>query len=221
MIETIKNNLLQMLKENEDIQKKPHDCYSEMKYPKWIPLMRFYVDQYEIPSFGTLMTMHTKTKMGMELLTLSFMPGCGMDLPYLLIDAMEMKKKRCVFVEYYACGEEGLRDEKLQDVHSRFNGLPEYPEKPNWYIGEREPYSLIKSGTAEELLKMTEESLKAYLETIKEGELRPGYREKLSAFRERMIKEGNPSSRTLEMLLNKDGAVTFMKEVVMPVRTDI
>ena len=44
----------------------------------------------------------------------------------------------------------------------------------------------------------------------------PAYIENLTAFRERMITEGNPSSKTLEMLLKKDGAVRFMKEVVMP-----
>jgi hypothetical protein len=30
-----------------------------------------------------------------------------------------------------------------------------------------------------------------------------------------MITEGNPSSKTLEMLLKKDGAVRFMEDVVM------
>ena len=46
----------------------------------------------------------------------------------------------------------------------------------------------------------------------------PAYLEDLKAFRQRMITEGNPSSKTLEMLLKKDGAVRFMEEVVMPVR---
>jgi hypothetical protein len=36
-------------------------------------------------------------------------------------------------------------------------------------------------------------------------------------FRERMIRDGNPSSKTLEMLLKKDGAERFMREAVMPI----
>ena len=188
--------------------------YAHMKYPKWISFMDFYVDRFRIDDFGMAMMMHTKTKMGMELLTLSFMPD-GMTLPYLLVDAMSMKKKRCVFVEYYGCGYEDLKDDRLYDVHDKYCKLEEYEEKDSWYVKERMPYSLIKKGSEEELLAMTHDSLKAYLDSIKDAVYDEDYKRKLMMFRDRMIHEGNPSSRTLEMLLHKDGAEQFMKQVVM------
>ena len=58
-------------------KKLPEDKYSHMKYLSFLPFMHFYVDQYELDGFGHVMSMHTTTKMGMELLTLSFMPNSG------------------------------------------------------------------------------------------------------------------------------------------------
>ena len=216
MIETMKRDILSVLDEETVYATYPKDAYSEMTYPRFLPLMRFYVTRYAVEGFGHLMIMHTKTKMGMELLTCSFMPKDGILLPYLLLDAMSMKKKRCVFVEYYGCGQEGLYEERLLEVSRRYAGLPDYPEKGNWYVEEREAPSLIKTGEAEELVAMAKDSVRAYLSSIKEAGHDPSYTEKLLDFREKMITQGNPSSATLERLLKKDGAVTFMKDVVMP-----
>ena len=188
--------------------------YAHMKYPKLISMMDFYVDRYEIEGFGLVMSMHTKSKMGMELLTMSFMPD-GMTLPYLLIDAMEMKKKSCVFIEYYGCDCDGLCEDKLRDVYEKYKDLEDYEEKDNWYIRERRDYSLIKKGDNNELLDMVRDCLDAYLSSIKDAVYDEDYKRKLMDFRDRMINEGNPSSKTLELLLKKEGAARFMKEVVM------
>lgn len=196
----------------------PEDCYTNMNYPKILPLMRFKVEQYGLEGFGHVMIMHTTTKMGMELVTMSFMPSECVDLPYLLIDAMSMKKKRCVFVEYYGCGMTDFADDALKKVHDSYSGLPDYEEKENWYIKERMPYSLIKTGEVEELIKMASDSIRAYLESVANAKIVPEYHDKLKAFRERMIVDGNPSSKTLEMLLKKDGARTFMETVIMPLK---
>lgn len=215
MIQSILNKTEALLKEY-GAKKQLEDRYSHMKYLKFLPLMHFYVDQYELDGYGHIMSMHTTTKMGMELLTLSFMPGSGKNLPYLLMDSMTMKSKRCVFVEYYGCGNRDLNDAALKEVFEKYKNLPDYVEKTGWYISEREPYSLIKSGTEEELTEMAAASLEAYLSSIDSAVVDPGYTMQLDAFRARMIEDGNPSSKTLEMLLKKDGAVKFMKEVVMP-----
>lgn len=197
-------------------KKLPEDKYSHMKYLSFLPFMHFYVDQYELEGFGHVMSMHTTTKMGMELLTLSFMPNSGKNLPYLLMDSMTMKDKRCVFVEYYGCGNRDLNDAALKKVYEEYRSLPDYNEKPGWYISEREPYSLIKTGSEDLLEDVAESSVYAYISSIGSSVVDPGYTRQLEAFRKRMIEDGNPSSKTLEMLLKKDGAVRFMKEVVMP-----
>lgn len=198
-------------------EKLPEDGYTHMRYPKLLPLMNFEVQRYRIGGFGSVFSMHTTTKMGMELLTLSFTPGEGKALPYLLLDSMSMKKKRCVFVEYYACGKEDLNDAALRAVWKKYKDLPAYEEKPGWYIAQREPYSLIRSGEPEQLSDMAADSVRSYLDAIADSPEDPAYPEMVKEFRERMIRDGNPSSKTLEMLLKKDGAERFMREAVMPI----
>ena len=217
MIVELKQKVLEASEAAAVSRKRPADRYSAMKYPKWPALMRFAVDQYDLEGFGHLMSMHTTTKMGMELITFSFMPKEGLTVPYFLLDAMSMKKKRCVFAEFYGCGYEPLSEEALFSVHEKYASLPEYAEKENWYIRERRPYSLIKTGEEGDLIKMAEDMTRAYLAGISGAGKDPAYAKKLLAFRERMITEGNPSSKTLTMLLGADGAVQFMKDVVMPV----
>ena len=217
MISTIRQKAVSLISDSNAVLL-PEDCYTNMRYPKILPLMRFKVDQYSVPSFGHVMIMHTTTKMGMELVTMSFMPNECIDLPYLLIDAMSMKKKRCVFVEYYGCGLGSFSDETLKYVYDKYCSLPDYDEKENWYIKERMPYSLIKTGDSESLIRMASDSIEAYLGSIAKTKVIPEYHDKLKAFRERMIVEGNPSSKTLEMLLKKDGARTFMETVIMPLK---
>ena len=217
MIDTIKKDIETVIASKEYIRKLPEDRYSHMKYPKLIPLMRFNVEQYDIEGIGHLMTMHTTTGMGMELLTVSLMPSTGIQVPYLLIDAMTMKEKRCVFAEYYGCGHESLGEERFHEVFERYKDLPSYSEKENWYINERENCSLIKSGDPQRLAAMAKDSFSAWLTTAENSVVSGEYRKKLVAFRERMISEGNPSSKTLNMLLGKDGAAEFMKKVIMPV----
>lgn len=217
MIQTIKQKAAELL-QNSNAVILPEDCYTNMKYPKLLPLMRFRVDRYMVSGFGHVMIMHTTTKMGMELITMSFMPSECIDLPYLLVDAMCMKKKRCVFVEYYGCGMEELADDALKDVYDDYRDLPDYEEKENWYIKERMPYSLIKTGDPEELVNMALDSINAYLGSVSHTRFIPEYKDKLKAFRERMIVDGNPSSKTLNMLLKEDGARTFMETVIMPLR---
>ena len=215
MIGELKEKVQNLISESNAVAV-PEDGYTNMKYPKLLPVMKFRVDRYKIPGFGHVMLMHTTTKMGMELITMSFMPSELKGLPYLLVDAMSMKKKRCVFVEYYGCGLSEFNDSSLKSVFEKYKDLPDYGEKENWYIKERMPYSLIKTGDPEKLVNMAEDAVKAYLGSITGSDTIPGYGEKLIAFRELLIVKGNPSSKTLNMLLKEEGARRFMETVIMP-----
>ena len=217
MISEMKSQIMEEISGAVECSALPEDGWTDMSFPSLIKLMKFRVDRYAIEGYGKLMTMHTTTKMGMELLTMSFMPSGGLTLPYFLMDAMSMKNKRCVFVEYYGCGQEDLQSDAMEELYETFRLLPEYSEKPNWYVGERESYSLIKTGTEKQLTDMAVRSVKAYLSMIPLAHEDEGYKEKLRAFRQRMIDEGNPSSSTLHLLLGKIGAERFMKQAVMPI----
>lgn len=217
MIGEMKTQIMEKIRSSVECAALPEDGWTEMSFPRLIKLMKFRVDRYSLKGFGQLMTMHTTTKMGMELLTMSFMPSGGLTVPYLLMDAMSMKNKRCVFVEYYGCGREDLQSGALEELYETFRLLPDYSEKPNWYVGERESYSLVKSGTEKQLTDMAVRSAEAYLSLIPQAHEDEEYKRQLADFRQRMIDEGNPSSSTLHLLLGRVGAERFMKQAVMPI----
>lgn len=196
------------------------DEYTDFDYPKLLKLMRFHTERHCVDGYGHFMTMHTHTALGMELLTASFMPGEGLQVPYCLIDIMTVGKKRTVFVEYYDCTVQKPDMPRLEQVGSRYAALPEYSEKPKWYVGERAPYSLIKCGgkSDESLLEeMIFASICAYNAEISLADDDPANNTGLKAFRERMINEGNPSSAVLEKVFGKEGAKEFFIRCVMPI----
>ena len=203
-----------------ELSEVPADEYSRMRWPKLLPLMKFEVTRYLVKDYGHLMLMRTRAMGGMmQLCTVSFMPSEGLTVPYLLIDCMTMKQKRTVFVEYYDCTADGVRSEALNETAAKYTSIPDYSEKPAWYIAERMPCSLIKgtgNGKEEQLKNMLADSLQAYLLTCKDAGRKEENLIGLKAFQERMINEGNPSSSTMEKLLKKDGAERFFRTVVMP-----
>ncbi len=121
--------------------------YGAMAYPRWLPLLKFRVQWYGAAGYGNVFAMHTRDLGGrMELATLVFTPNVGGDVPLLLVDVMSMGKKRAAFVEYYDCTKDGAPGGALAATGAKFADLPDYPEKPAWYVARRTPYSLIKGG---------------------------------------------------------------------------
>lgn len=195
--------------------------YARMRYPKLLPMMRFRVRRFRIENFGYLMVMQTNAMGLMKLATASFMPCEGVDVPYLLIDMMAMGSKRTVFVEYYDTTAMGVHSSLLNEVHDHYQDLPEYAEKPHWYVGERKPCSLIKGGSAgdeQRLTEMVEASIKAYMTVAASAGKTPENLRGLAAFADRMVREGNPSTGVLEKVLGKEGAEAFFRQIVMPLK---
>lgn len=210
--------------------------YQSFSYPKLIKMMRFNTRRYAVSGFGHVFSMRTKGPFGMELLTLSFTPGEGKNVPFLLIDMMTVGKKRTVFVEYYDCTASGskekiseksewhenadaMRHAALVEVKKKYDYLTEYDEKPHWYVGERTPYSLIKGGTAaddSQFEAMVRDSVVAYRKECEAATSDPANLPGLEKFRRRMIEEGNPSSSVLEKVFGKEGAEEFFVKCVMP-----
>ena len=195
--------------------------YRSFSYPRIIPLMKFEVKQYRVKGFGGMMTMLTDTPFGMQLLTCSFTPGEGSKVPFLLIDIMLMNGRRIAFAEYYDCTREKSPQPLIQSVHDKYAYLDDYAEKPAWYIGERTGYSLIKTldpkGDRHELARFEADNVRAYKHAALSAEQDIKELEGLFAFRERMIKEGNPSSAVLKKVFGEKGAAEFFKNAVMPI----
>ena len=195
--------------------------YASMRYPKLLPMMRFACRQYTLESFGNLFAMETRAMGGlMKLSTLVFTPYAGKSVPLLLIDTMEMKKKRLAYVEYYDCTAQGAVLAGAEGQREEFSFLPDYGEKPVWYVSRRTPYSLIKGGEGADpaaLERMVFTCVGRYLEGAKAAPSDPANLEGLRAFRRDMLTLGNPSSATLEKVLGKEGAEAMFRTAIMPV----
>lgn len=202
----------------------PAGPYAVMRYPKVLPMMRFRVKRYAVDGFGHLMVMQTRAMGGlMQLVTASFMPNSGVNVPYLLIDMMAMGKKRTVFVEYYDTTALGVHPEALYALHDRYADVADYAEKPHWYVDERKRFSLIKGGTAADesrLTQMAAESVAAYIDEAAQADRDPQNLRGLAAFADRMVREGNPSTGILEKVLGREGAERFFREAVMPLTNE-
>ena len=194
--------------------------YAQMRYPRLLPLMRFSSRRWRAEAFGSVFCLSTRAMGGrMQLCTFVCTPNLGTDLPVLLIDAMRFGKKRAAFVEYYDCTAHGAVCGPMQAVFARFRDLPDYAEKPAWYIASRAPYSLIKGGAdGARLEAMLRETAAAYGEAALSAQARrPENLAGLARFAERMVREGNPSSATMSRVLGRAGAETFFRTAVMPV----
>lgn len=202
----------------------PAQPYAAMRYPKLVPLMHFQFQHYDAPSFGHASFLRT-TGMGgrMQLATVVFTPNTGANVPLLLVDVMAMKQKRAVFVEYYDCTAHGVPADTLMAVHDRYADVPDYEEKPAWYIGERTPYSLIKGGNDDARLgAMIDDTADAYASLCANAQGSSSENvEGLRAFVDRMVKEGNPSSDTMSKVLGAQGAETFFRTAVMPIERTV
>ena len=181
-------------------------------------MMRFHLEQYEAEGLGNLCVLKTKAMLGlMKLTTLVVTPSSGKNVPFLLIDTMDMGKKHLCYVEYYDCTAGGADKDLLLAASAPYADVPDYAEKPAWYVSERMEGSLIKTGDKARLEQMALDALNAYTEQAAAAPVKPENLAGLKAFQRRMIQEGNPSTAALTRTLGKEGAQEFFRTVVMPV----
>jgi len=204
------------------MEMRPRDVsgYASMRWPRLIPMMRFSVHAWSAEGYGNVFAMSTDAMHGMMRLgTLVCTPNERSGLPVLLIDMMSMRQKQAAFVEYYDCNESPSPQPELQAAHDRYASIPDYAEKPAWYIRERAPYSLIKGGSsAADLQKMLAAEADAYAcRCLQEkAPISAADRQGLKKFTDRMVREGNPSSAVLARVLGKREAERFFRMMVMP-----
>ncbi len=198
-------------------------AYAAMKYPRLLPVMRFRCRQYELKGYGNLFVMDTRAMGGlMQLSTVVFTPCSGAAVPLLLIDTMQMKKKNLAYVEYYDCTASGACLPEAEGQRAEFADIPDYSEKPAWYVDRRTPYSLIKGGEGADpraLEDMVRTCLERYLRGAAAAPKDPDNLPRLKAFRQDMLRLGNPSSETLNKVLGERGAEEMFLSVIMPVKS--
>ena len=177
-------------------------------------MMRFHLEQYAVEGLGNLCVLKTRAMLGlMNLLTVVVTPSSGKNVPFLLIDTMDMGKKHL----YYDCTADGADKDLLLAASAPYGDVADYAEKPAWYVKERMAGSLIKTGDKTRLDQMALDALKAYARQAAAASVKPENLEGLKAFQQRMVREGNPSAAALTRTLGQEGAETFFQTVVMPV----
>ncbi|MBR0356313.1 MAG: hypothetical protein IJH54_02425 [Clostridia bacterium] len=181
-------------------------------------MMRFRLQQYDVAGLGNLSVLMTCAMLGlMNLVTVVVTPSSGKNVPFLLIDTMDMGKKHLCYVEYYDCTAAGADKDLLLAASAPYQDVADYAEKPAWYVSERMAGSLIKTGDKGRLEQMALDALKAYAAQAAAAPVKPENLEGLKAFQQRMIEEGNPSTAALTKTLGQEGAEAFFRTVVMPV----
>ena len=181
-------------------------------------MMRFRLEQYEAEGLGNLCVLRTRAMLGlMNLLTVVVTPSSGRNVPFLLMDTMDMGKKHLCYVEYYDCTAAGADKDLLLAASAPYADVADYAEKPAWYVQERMAGSLIKTGDRARLDEMTLDALKAYAAQAAAAPVKAENVAGLKAFQKRMIEEGNPSTAALTRTLGREGAEEFFRTVVMPV----
>ena len=181
------------------------------------PMMRFHLEQYEAEGLGNLCVLKTRAMLGLMLLTTVVVtPNTGKNVPFLLIDTMDMGKKHLCYVEYYDCTANGADKDLLLAAAAPYADVADYAEKPAWYISERMAGSLIKVGDRARLEQIALDALQAYGEQAAAAPVKPENLAGLKTFQQRMIREGNPSTAALTRALGKEGAETFFRTAVMP-----
>lgn len=203
-----------VLKERFALKDVTPDTYRTMGSP----MMRFCLEQYEAEGLGNLCVLKTRAMLGlMKLVTVVVTPNTGKNVPFLLIDTMDMGKKHLCYVEYYDCTADGADRDLLLAAGAPYADVAEYAEKPAWYVSERMKGSLIKTGDKTRLEQMAMDALTAYREQAAAAPVKAENIDGLKAFQQRMVKEGNPSTAALTRTLGKEGAEAFFRTVVMPV----
>ena len=181
-------------------------------------MMRFRLEQYEVDGLGNLCVLRTKAMLGlMKLVTVVVTPSSGKNVPFLLIDTMDMGKKHLCYVEYYDCTAAGADRDLLLAAGAPYADVADYAEKPAWYVSERMAGSLIKTGDRARLEQMALDALAAYREQAAAAPVNAENIVGLRAFQRQMVREGNPSTAALTRTLGKEGAEAFFQTVVMPV----
>ena len=181
-------------------------------------MMRYALEQYAVEGLGNLCVLRTRAMLGlMKLVTVVVTPNTGKNVPFLLIDTMDMGKKHLCYVEYYDCTAEGADRDLLLAAGAPYADIENYAERPAWYVGERMKGSLIKTGDRARLEQMALDALAAYREQAAAAPVKEENLAGLRAFQQRMVKEGNPSTAALTRTLGKEGAEAFFRTVVMPV----
>ena len=223
-INSLKLDIVNKVKSKFELQQYDINEFESFSYPKYIKVFEFSVDQYKIENLGNMCILDGRSALGLSLITVVFTPSRELDIPFVIIDFVEIRNKSTVFVEFYnehMTNKDYIKilDSKLKDKNNYYEFLEDYIEKPNWYVPLRNKYSPLKKGGKEDkevLMNMILDYLDEYLNFVSStnNEERNLKNIDLEEFIEDLIVKGNPSSNILKKALGDDGYNRFCREII-------
>lgn len=222
-LDKLKVDLLNKVKYKFEVKQLDIDFKEKFYYPKSIHLLKFNIEKYEIKNLGNMAILKGKGFGVMKMLTVVFTPSIKKDIPFVIIDFINMLNKRTVFIEFYTnhiTQKDSVREleNKLKILNDKYKSIENYIEKANWYTPLRNKYSPLKKSTKKEdfiLYEMVLENLEEYLSYTQH--IKVENKEKnlqLQSFINDLIYKGNPSTYILEKSLGKEETVRLFKEVI-------
>ena len=196
---------------------------NEFYYLKFIHLIKFNLEQYEVKDLGNMAVLEGRGFGIMKMITVVFTPNARKDIPLVIIDFIKMANKRTVLVEIYSnhvMQKSELKEfeEKLKKLNIKYSNIENYKENPNWYTPLRNKLSPLKKGTKEqesELCEMVLEYLQEYLDYASKAKSNMDIDNcQLKDFINNLIYKGNPSASILEKTLGKEETKRLFQDVV-------
>lgn len=193
-------------------------------YPKYIKILKFNVEQYKVENLGNMCILEGKSILGLYFFTVVFTPQGSFDIPFVIIDFIQMRNKLTVFVEFYNNHIKNkdyikILDNKLSDKKEKYQSIEDYMENPKWYTPLRDKYSPLKKGSKENkevLINMVLDYLDEYINFV--DSVKKEYSDEknieLEKFIDDLIVKGNPSSKILKKALGEDGYNKFCREII-------
>lgn len=226
-IEELKNSIIKNVNERFNTKQIDIDFIKQFYYPRFIHILNFNIEQYEIKNLGNMAIMEAKGIGVMKMLTVVFTPSKSKDIPFVIIDFIKMANKRTVLVEFYTDYiRENESSTKLENrfkiLNQKYNSLKNYKENPQWYTPLRNKYSPLKKGTKKDekvLCKMVLDYIEEYLNYVSKASSN-NYDDnvQLDMFIHDLIYKGNPSKSIIEKALGKEDTIRLFKEIIFNYR---
>lgn len=222
--EKLKVEVLNKIKSKFKLQKCNIKDLESFSYPKYIKILKFSVEQYKVRNLGNMCILEGKSILGLSIFTVVFTPYVNYDIPFVIIDFMQMRNKLTVFVEFYNEHMKNkdyikILDNKLRHKKDKYKCIENYIEKGNWYVDLRNKYSPLKKGNKENkeaLITMVLDYLDEYLNFVDsiDEKYEDVKNKDLEKFIEDLIIKGNPSSKILKKSLGEEGYDKFCREII-------
>lgn len=101
ILDKFKDEILSKISQKFAVEKYDIGSYKGFNYPKYMPLIRYKVDQYKVHNMGNLAILQCRTVSVMKVLTAIITPDLSTNIPFIIIDFIQINKRWIMFFEFF------------------------------------------------------------------------------------------------------------------------